>query len=452
MSMKKLLIPVLLVAALAVLGLRFLGDGEAVDYRLVEITRGNVRSVVTSTGTLQATTTVQVGTQVSGKVSGIYADFNDHVSKGQLIARIDPILLEQAVRSAEADLARNQAELAQSQREYDRISRLYERKAATESEYSNAQYQLEVAKASLTSAQINLERARQNLGYSEIRSPVDGVVLDRSVDEGQTVAASLSAPQLFLIAEDLAKMEILASVDESDIGKIHEGQSVDFTVQAYPDSTFRGTVAQVRLQSTTQENVVNYVVSIRVANPSGKLLPGMTATVEFIVAEASGVLRVPNAALRFRPTSDMLAELRREREAAHPSGAARAETASPAGEAGDHPAWWADRQARGGTAAYGAAEGGFVRNDDEPGRAAHGEAAGAAGERAMLWTRDENGKPAPIFVRTGITDGQFTEVQGSRLQDGMQVIAAIVTSSAVATTNNPFQGNQPRRHFGPPGM
>jgi len=210
--MKKLLIPALLVAAvLVVLGTKLLGGDDAVEYRLVEVTRGDVRTVVTSTGALQAITTVQVGTQVSGEVSEIHVDFNDRVTKGQLIARIDPVLLEQAVRSAEADLDRNEAELAQSQREFDRLARLYERKAATESEFNTAQYRLDVAKASLVSAKINVERARRNLGYSEIRAPVDGVVLDRTVDEGQTVAASLSAPQLFLIAEDLSQMEILGS-------------------------------------------------------------------------------------------------------------------------------------------------------------------------------------------------------------------------------------------------
>lgn len=412
--MKKILITgALVVAAAAILAMTLWHREDHTEYRLVEITRGNVRSVVTSTGTLQALTTVEVGTQVSGEVSKIYVDFNDRVKKGQLIARIDPVLLEQAVRSAEADLSRNQAEFDQRQREFDRIARLYERQAATESEYNTAEYQLDVAKASLESAKISVERARRNLGYSEIRAPVDGVVLDRTVDEGQTVAASLSAPQLFLIAEDLSKMEILATVDESDIGKIHEGQPVEFTVQAYPDSTFPGTVKQVRLNSTTQENVVNYIVVIGVENPTGLLLPGMTATVQFIIAQSTDVLRVANSALRFRPTEEMLSQWRKER--------------------GPH-----ERPDSAGTAGAGARSSG-VRRTREPG----------AGNRAMLWFIGDDGNPAAVFARTGISDGQYTEVSGRRIQEGMQVIASIVHATS-STSSNPFQGEQRSRRHGPP--
>jgi HlyD family secretion protein len=415
--MKKLVIPaVLVVAVIVVLAMTLLRRGDATEYRFVEVTRGDVRTVVTSTGTLQAITTVQVGTQVSGEVSEIYVDFNDRVTKGQLIARIDPVILEQAVRSAEADIARNQAELAQAQREYDRIAKLYERKAATESEFNTVQYKLDVAKASLQSAKINLERARRNLGYSEIRAPVDGVVLDRTVDEGQTVAASLSAPQLFLIAEDLSKMEILAAVDESDIGKIQEGQAVEFTVQAYPDSTFPGTVQQVRLNSTTQENVVNYIVSISVENLSGRLLPGMTATVQFIIAESKDVLRVSNSALRFRATDDMLAEWRKQRENI---GRDSASGSAPRD---------------GGT------------------RRASGPRPSGPRDRVMLWTLDENQKPTVVFARSGITDGQYTELRGPNIREGMQVIASIVKGSTATKATNPFEGERPSRRRGPPGI
>lgn len=415
--MKKFVIPaVLLVAVLVVLAMTLLRKDDGTGYRFVEVTRGGVRTVVTSTGALQAITTVQVGTQVSGEVSEIYVDFNDRVTKGQLIARIDPVILEQAVRSAEADLARNKAELAQAQREFDRIKRIYERKAATESEYNTAQYKLDVAEASLESAKINVERARRNLGYSEIRAPVDGVVLDRTVDEGQTVAASLSAPQLFLIAEDLSKMEILAAVDESDIGKIQEGQAVEFTVQAYPDSTFRGTVDQVRLNSTTQENVVNYIVSIAVANPTGRLLPGMTATVQCIIAESKDVLRVSNSALRFRATDDMLAEWRKQRESA-------------------------GRDSTSGSAS---------RGDGK--RRASGSRSSGSPDRAMLWILDENGKPTVVLARTGITDGQYTEVTGPNIREGMQVIASIVKGSSTTTASNPFEGDRQPRRRGPPGL
>ncbi|GJM44215.1 MAG: RND transporter [Gemmatimonadota bacterium] len=422
--MKKLVIPgVLLLGTIAVLATTLGRGDQETAYRFAEVTRGDVRTVVTSTGTLQAITTIEVGTQVSGKVSEIYVDFNDRVTKGQLIARIDPVLLEQAVRTSEASLARNQAELAQAQREFDRVARLHERKAATDSEYDSAQYRLDVAQASLVSAKIDVERAHQNLDYSEIRAPVDGVVLDRAVDEGQTVAASLSAPLLFLIAEDLSKMEILAAVDESDIGKVEAGQSVEFAVQAYPDSTFVGEVHQVRLNSTAQENVVNYIVSIAVENPSGRLLPGMTATVDFIVAESLDVLRIPNAALRFRPTEEMLTAMRKRRESAS-GGSGGAVDGAPA----------SDSESSG----RGSSRGGSRR------------AGGDAANRAMLWTLEE-GEPVAIFARTGIADGQYTEVMGPDVSEGLQVIAAIVKASAAAAAN-PFQSDSPGQRRGPPGL
>ncbi len=406
--MKKLVIPALLVVvALVVVALMHWRREKGEEYRLVEVTRGDVQSTVTSTGILQAINTIQVGTQVSGKVSEIHVDFNDHVKKGELIARIDPTLLEQAVRLTDADLTRARAGLADAKRQFTRSEDLYQQKAITENDYSTAKYNLEVAKAALESAEVNRERAAQNLAYTEIRSPVDGVVIDRTVDVGQTVAASLSAPQLFLIAEDLSKMEILASVDESDIGKIHEGQEVKFTVQAYPDSSFAGTVKQVRLKSTIQENVVNYVVSIAVANPSGRLLPGMTATVDFIVAESKDVLMVPNAALRFRATEKMLTELRKQRSAAAAGDSTRA----------------AGRR--------------LPRGTNTP-------------SRVMLWTLDENGQPTPIFARTGISNGQSTEVTSRRLQDGMQIIASVVSSSGGSAVSNPFQGERQDRRRGPP--
>lgn len=413
--MKKLIIPGGLIAVgLLVWGLASWGRDAKIGYRFVEVTRGDVQSVVSSTGRLQAITTVEVGTQVSGKIEEIFVDFNDRVTKGQLVARIDPLLLEQAVRSAEAEVARREAELALAQRDFERIERLYEREVTTESEYTTAQYKVAVAQASLKSAQVSLERARQNLGYTEIRSPIDGVVLDRTVDAGQTVAASFSAPQLFLIAEDLSEMEILASVDESDIGKIHEDQAIQFTVQAYPEETFTGTVGQVRLQSTSQENIVNYTVAIAVGNPDGRLLPGMTATVDFIVAQASDVLRVANAALRFRPTEDMVAAHRKQRKEL------RAQRDSA---------------------------------EELPSRPARPGSGGPAGSRLLLWYLDETGQVTASPVRTGISDDQYTEIAGRDLTEGMLVIAAVTTVSASATVN-PFQRQQQtrRRHGPPPGM
>src|SRR5688572_4770807 len=307
-------IPLLAIPALWVY--RSADGSEGPAYRLAAVERGNIEATVSATGTLGAVTTVQVGTQVSGQISAIFVDFNDRVKKGQLIARIDPTLQQQAVRDAQAGVERVRAELDQAERDHERNRQLFERKVITESEFSAVQYQLAIANASVKSAQVTLDRARQNLSYTSIYAPIDGIVVERNVDVGQTVAASLSAPQLFLIANNLSRMQILASVDESDIGLIKDGQEVRFSVQAYPDENFRGTVRQVRLQSVTQENVVNYTAVVEVDNSSGKLLPGMTATVDFLTGSAKNVLLVPNAALRVRPRQEMLGAVRGQMETA----------------------------------------------------------------------------------------------------------------------------------------
>ena len=265
---------------------------------------------------------------MSGQLSAIYVDFNDHVRKGQLLARIDPTLLQQEVRSAEASVERATASLDEKRREFERDTLLFARKVLSESDYETSRYNYRVARADLQSARISLARARRNLAYTEITSPIDGVVVERNVDVGQTVAASLSAPQLFLLAEDLSKLEILAAVDESDIGQIQQDQDVSFTVQAYPNRTFAGKVRQVRLQSTTTSNVVTYTVVVSVENPGGQLLPGMTATVDFVVAKATDVFKVSSAALRLQPTTAMLANLPKH---ARPDSTRAAPARRPAG-------------------------------------------------------------------------------------------------------------------------
>ena len=454
--MKKWIIgAAVIVVALGALGLASRGRGAKAEYRFVEVTRGDLQSSVSSTGTLQAVTTVQVGTQVSGKISDIYADFNDHVTKDQLIARIDPLLLQQAVSSAQADVERSQAELDQAKRDFERISRLYERKVSTETEYNTAEYQYQVAQASLKSSKIGLERARQNLAYTEIRAPIDGIIVDRSVDVGQTVAASFSAPQLFLIAQDLSKMEILAAVDESDIGEIANGQTVDFTVQAYGDQTFSGTVQQIRLKSTSQENVVNYTVVVSVENPDGKLLPGMTATVEFIVSRATDVFKVPNAALRFRPTEEMQKVMHEQWRARHGEGAGAGEGgpgadggAGPQGAGGQGQG--AGMQAPAAGQAQSRPRGGEGHFDDDArasSRKKGGLFSNPSGDRSMLWYLD-GGKLKIMPVQTGITDGQATEISGADLKEGMQVIASVASGKTAASPANPF--NQQQQRGGPP--
>src|ERR1017187_7057655 len=275
-------------------------------YRFAVVELGNVQQTVSATGTLSAVKTVQVGTQVSGQVAEIHADFNDHVTKGQLLARIDPTLQQQAVTDAQAQLVKAQAQNEQAKAEYDRNQPLFTQQFISASEFSTVQVALSVAGAGEKSAQVTLDHAKQELSYTNIFAPISGVVVERDVDVGQTVAASLSAPQRFLIAQDLSQMQILAAVDESDISAIKDSQVVNFTVQAYAGRTFVGSVGQVRLQSKLTDNVVNYPVVVTLDNADGALLPGMTATVLFITASATNVLIVPNLALRYKPTAAQL--------------------------------------------------------------------------------------------------------------------------------------------------
>ena len=297
------IIVLVLLAVAAALTLQRASARETQSYRFGEVERGDIRRTVSATGALSAVTTVSVGTQVSGQIADLYVDFNDRVKKGQILARIDPRLAQQAVTDAEANLERNRAQLIEAQREYKRNGELLESGLVARSAFDTVESSLSVARANVKSAQVAVDRARQNLSYTTITAPIDGVVVERNIDLGQTVAASLSAPQLFLIAEDLSNMQILVKVDESDIALIKEGQPVTFTVQALQRERFRGTVKQVRLQSTTQENVVSYTVVIEVDNRERKLIPGMTASVDFLVNSADDVLTVPNAALRFAPES-----------------------------------------------------------------------------------------------------------------------------------------------------
>ncbi|NNF04745.1 MAG: efflux RND transporter periplasmic adaptor subunit [Rhodothermales bacterium] len=400
------------------------GTEVSTEYRYVQLERGDLESVVASTGNLEAVQTVQVGTQVSGIIEEIYVDFNDRVRRGQLLARIDTTLLVSAIRDAEATLRRNQAQLDFANTEYRRISGLYEKQFATQVELNQAQYDVDLAEANLESARISLERARRNLGYARVYSPINGVVIERNVEPGQTVAASMSTPQLFLIANDLSKLQILASVDESDIGLIAEGQDARFTVQAYDDAVFVGRVRQVRLQSAVTENVVTYTVVIDVDNADGRLLPGMTATVDFLIDHAEDILKVPNAALRFRPTENMMAQLRERFEAQRAERAA-AEGGSSENESGsDRTGGNTDAATRG--ASGSPAPGGFGNGNSNV---------------AMLWYFDENDQLQIARVRTGITDGSMTQVTGQNLQDGMQIIAGVSEVEVEGGISNPFSSD-----------
>jgi len=413
MRQKKSFIAIGLVLILSIIGVlvhRLAFAKETTAYRFATIERGNLQSTVSATGTLNAVTTVSVGTQVSGQVSELLVDFNDHVKKGQLLARIDPTLALQAVTDAQANLEKSQAQALQASRDYARNRELTNDGLVARSAFEVSQSGATVADAGVKSARVALDRARQNLSYTSIYAPIDGVVVERNVQQGQTVAASLSAPQLFLIANDLSQMQILAQVGESDIAQIKEGQPVSFTVQALTGQTFKGTVKQVRLQSTTTDNVVNYTVVVSVPNTDGKLLPGMTARVQFLTKQADNVLKVSNSALRYKPTDVELAALKASRQAAATS------TTSTTSARPNRKAWTGTRGT--GSSNFG-----------------------------TLYYLDADGKLAVARVKTGINDGSTTEITGKTIKEGMKVIAGTITPTTTAAATStapatPFQGGQ----------
>lgn len=398
---------------------RLEGTSARPQVSTAEVARRDLVVVVQATGTVEASTTVEVGTQVSGTVQTLYADYNSVVRAGQVLARLDPSMLkaqvEQATASvlkAEAEVERLTVSVAEAQTALDRSARLAEKKLIAPVDLESSQVTVRLARAqvrsseaSLTQARATLRQADVNLGHSVITSPIDGIVLTRSVDAGQTVAASMQAPTLFVLAADLLHMRVNASLDESDIGQVASGQAVTFSVDAYPGETFSGRVNQVRLQPTVSQNVVTYTTVIDVENPELKLKPGMTATVSIEVVRRDDVLTVPAAALRFKPTAAALASF-------------------------------------GGTTAA-------------PGEAAPAAPAGVVGSRGTLW-RYAGGTLAGVNVVTGASDGLTTEIVSGPLAEGELVATAVATGGsatgtgtavkASTTARNPLLGGTP----GPP--
>ena len=300
---KRIIFGLIVIAAVSATGFFLLKKKplKAIQWETKAVERGTIINTITATGTLEAVTTVQVGTQVSGIVSRLYIDYNSKVKKGQIIAQIDTTTLSANLFDTRASVYRQQIQVNQAKRNFDRTKALYEQKVVAEIDYDKALDDYETAKSALISSEAQLNRAEINLGYATIRAPIDGVVISKSVEQGQTVAASLNSPVLFNIVNDLSKMQVQASIDEADIGQVKEGQHVTFSVDAYPEDKFTGSVQQIRIQPVIVSNVVNYIVIIDVPNPDLKLMPGMTANITINVSEAENVLKIPVKALSFRP-------------------------------------------------------------------------------------------------------------------------------------------------------
>lgn len=419
-------IVVVVLILIAGVWLKPFGRKATVAYRTEAVQRGDINVQVSATGTLNAVTTVQVGSQVSGTIAALYVDFNDKVRQGQVLALLDPTFLKAQVAQAEADLDRTRVQVKQAERDYLRQKPLREQGLASQAEIDALESALDAAKASEKAAEASVDRARTNLRYATISSPIDGIVVSRNVDVGQTVAASLSAPTLYTIANDLTQMQLEAAVDEADIGMIATGQKVTFTVDAYPDRVFQGLVHQIRLAPQTIQNVVSYTVIVHVENPEQKLLPGMTANATFLVDQASDVLRVPVAALRFRPAQGSW-------NGAGRSGAQAA--TAPGNRGGGGPA------GNGGPGSGAGGPGGM--RGGPPGSMASGrEGRGGAQGGPAVYVLDASGKPKRVPVRPGLSDGTYTAVESDSLSEGSAIIVGLNSGSGAGQqqqgTVNPF--------------
>ena len=436
MKLKKKIVWPLIVLVLVVLAVIVIvkkKEEAQTTYTFTEITRGDIENTVNATGTIEPVTSIEVGTQVSGIIDKLLVDFNDKVKKNQLLAVIDTTILSVQVRDARASVLRAQAQFDQAKYNYERTKQLFEQNLLSELEYITAKSNYQTALSSLESSQNSLERAERNMKYAFIRSPIDGTVIYREVEEGQTVASSFQTPMLFLIAEDLSKMEIHALVDESEIGLIKEGQEVRFEVQAHDDKVFKGIVRQVWLQPETVQNVVNYTVVVDADNPEGLLLPGMTATLDFIVEQKNNVLLAPASALKIQPTASMMEIMQKRMQERF---AARGDTSRRGG-----PPPGGGFNASGGSRPQGFAgmAGGFMGN--------------GTSNFGMLWFFDGENKLQMRPVRTGSTDGRNTEIipmgpGHEEITPGLKVISAIETSEpAVEQNNNRFRGGFGRPPF-----
>ena len=307
---KKTYIIIGVVAIVALLAYMMFGGKEekSVTYVTQEVKSATITTSVTATGTIEPVTSVTVGTQVSGIVAHLYVDYNSVVKKGQVIAELDKTNLMSELSSAKANLASVRSNLQYQKSNYERYNTLYQKGLISANDFEQARLSYEQAQQQVRTASESVRKAQTNLGYATITSPIDGVVLSKSVEEGQTVAASFNTPELFTIAQDLTNMQVVADIDEADIGEVREGQRVSFTVDAYPDDTFEGRVTQVRQEATTESNVVTYQVVISAPNASMKLKPGLTANVTIYTMEVSNVLAVPAKALKFVPNEKMLTE------------------------------------------------------------------------------------------------------------------------------------------------
>ncbi len=433
----------LVVGGVVAVGLWYFGNGRASvpQYQTAAVARGDVVQAVTATGQLNPVVNIQVGSQISGTIKKIFADYNSEVKSNQVIAQIDPATYQVAVQRAEAQLANARANLTLAKVQAERAQALFTNNLIAAADHDTALAQFQQAQAQVQSDEAALQSARVDLSRCTIYAPVDGVVISRNVDVGQTVAASFNTPTLFLIANDLSKMHIDALVSEADIGGVTIGQNANFTVDAFPYRTFRGNVSQIRYGAITNQNVVNYDCVIDVNNDDLKLLPGMTASVSIIIAEHPQVLKVPNAALRFRPPEAIVTETNMPTRATNDNGG-QGGGFRAGGERG--PRGVGGPGAVNGMAGPGGAggPGAGARSAGGPGNRPRPE---RSGPRTVYLLKAVPGRApelAPIKIKTGISDGAYTEVQEG-LNEGDQVVTGLLSTTSTgggSRPTNPFGG------------
>lgn len=440
--MKKIILSVILLAVIAASGYWWLKNksGSEVTYRKDIITRGNLVVAISATGTLNAVTTVTVGSQVSGTIAKLYADFNSEVNEGQLLAQLDPTFLQASVNEQKANVDRATAQFNEAKRNYDRTTELSSRGLVSQADLDAATTSLESGKASLRQAEASLDRAQVNLRYATIRAPIGGVVISRNVDVGQTVAASLQAPTLFTIAEDLSRMQVQASIDEADIGTVKVGQRVTFRVDSYPEEEFEGAVSQIRLAPVVSQNVVTYSVIIDVANPEQKLMPGMTATVSVETARRNNVLLAPLQALRFTPPGMQAngpamasrgSEPSKDSTVEAPTGGAQAAPSERRQKRpGDRQSMSGERPAMGDSARVQMPDSAQMQGEDRRPKRSNGS-------RGTIWVM-ENGTPKPVPVVRGIQNQRYAEMLEVPLNEGDSIIVG--TTGGQSQSNSPSQG------------
>lgn len=407
-----IIILTLVVVVAAIMAIKGSSKKEAAfTFNTVKVERTGISNIVTATGTIEAITTVNVGTQVSGIIQHVYADFNQNVKQGQLLAKLDETSLLAQLEQSQSSVDQAQAQLNFQEATYKRIKALFEKDLIAQGDYDQALYNYENSKASLSNTKSALARTKVNLDYATITSPIDGVVLNRAVEEGQTVAASFNTPTLFTIVNDLTQMEVQTNIDEADIGKVKQGQRVEFTVDAYPDLKFKGVVSEVRLQPVTTNNVVTYVVILRAQNPDKKLMPGMTASVKIYIEEEEKTLVASGKSIRFTPDADYMKKL---------ADGVQKDTTNKSNIQTNILS-----QGSSGSSMSDGNSSDEVLNSD----------------LKMVWVKDEKGGARRIPVKIGINNGSDVEIL-SGLKEGDEVIISM--SSGTSKISPPKQGSNQR--------